>query len=461
MARMLLTANDVISDRLAGPGIRCIELGRQLALAGHDVTIVAIESVPAAFPGLTIVGRQSPSGIDELVRNHDAVLVEGLSLVRYPSLRRSSVPIIVDLYDPFPLAIIEQESHQAITAREASSSNITAALRDLLRCGDYFICASERQRDLWLGSLLEAGRINPRTWDADNSLRQLIDVVPFGVSDLPPPIRQPHDRSMISPELSERENVLLWAGGIYNWFDPLSLIRAVARVHDELPDVRLVFMSTTHPNRGVPERMWMPQRARQLANELGVLGNVVLFNDTWVPYEQRALWLGAADCGVSTHFAHAETRYAFRTRMLDYLWAKLPMICSDGDFFADLVRQQRLGWVVAPGDEAELVHAIRAFAQHGDEHVAMRERIGVVAATMTWDRVTQPLRAYCDHLSGAADRPRAMTQISDSVRGNRAIRTAASLTLRGAQVVRHEGFAAAARDTKRWWDYRRANRQKR
>ncbi|MFZ0167801.1 MAG: glycosyltransferase [Candidatus Dormiibacterota bacterium] len=457
MARVLVTANDVISNRLAGPGIRCVELGRQLALAGHDVTIVAIESTPADFPGLTIVGRQSQSDMDALARNHDAVLVEGLSLVRYPSLRRASIPIIVDLYDPFPLAILEQESRQAMSMRENSSTNITAALRDLLRRGDFFICASERQRDLWLGSLLEAGRINPRTWDVDHSLRRLIDVVPFGVSDLPPPIRHPQDRARISPHLDERASVLLWAGGIYNWFDPLSLIRSVARVHSEFSNIRLVFMSTTHPNQGVPGRMWMPERAHQLADQLGVLGTVVIFNDTWVPYEHRGDWLAAADCGVSTHFDHAETRYAFRTRILDYLWARLPIICSDGDVLADLVRQRDLGWVVAPEDENGLVGAIRAFAQRGEEYEAMRIRVGDVAAKMTWSHVTQPLRAYCEDLRPASDQPRARSRFSHTARERHPIRAAVGVTLRGTQVLRHEGFVAAVRGAKRWWELRRAS----
>jgi len=461
MARVLVTANDVISSRLAGPGIRCVELGRQLALAGHDVTIVAVDSTPAAFPGLTVVGRQSQSDIDALARNHDAVLVEGLSLVRYPSLRRASIPIIVDLYDPFPLAILEQESHRAMSMRENSSTSIRSALRDLLRCGDFFICASERQRDFWLGSLLEAGRINPHTWDADNSLRKLIDVVPFGVSDLPPPIRHPQARARISPHLDERAIVLLWAGGIYNWFDPLSLIRSVARVHSEFPNIRLVFMSTTHPNQGVPERMWMPARARQLADQLGVLDTVVIFNDTWVPYEDRGDWLAAADCGVSTHFDHAETRYAFRTRFLDYFWARLPIICSDGDVLAELVRQRHLGWVVAPEDESGLVEAIRTFAQRGKEYETMRIRVGEVAAKMTWSHVTQPLRAYCDDLMLAADRPRTDSRLSHSERATHPIRAAAGLTLRGTQVIRREGLVAAVREAQRWWEVRRARKRKR
>jgi hypothetical protein len=42
--------------------------------------------------------------------------------------------------------------------------------------------------------------------------------------------------------------------------------------------------------------------------------------------------------GVSTHRDHLETRLSFRTRMLDYIWAGLPIVCTDGDHFASLVR---------------------------------------------------------------------------------------------------------------------------
>ena len=66
----------------------------------------------------------------------------------------------------------------------------------------------------------------------------------------------------------------------------------------------------------------------------------MIFND-WVPYDERALYLMEADLGVSTHHAHLETRYAFRTRMLDYLWARLPIVCTEGDHFGDLVRTTR------------------------------------------------------------------------------------------------------------------------
>lgn len=456
MARVLVTANDVISSRLAGPGIRCVELGHQLALAGHDVTIVGIESSETSFEGVRIVGPVSVSGIDALAKKHDAILIEGLSLVRYPSLQSAQIPLIVDLYDPFPLAVLEQESQGSDTSREASSRQITGALADLLQSGDFFICASERQRDFWLGALLRSGRVNPRTWDEDRSLRKLIDVVPFGVSDSPPPTRHPSARAEMSPQLDEHASILLWAGGIYNWFDPLTLIRAVARLAPQHDNLRLVFMSTTHPNPGVPGRMWMPQRARELADQLGVSGTAVLFHDGWVPYESRGRWLAAADCGVSIHFDHAETRYAFRTRILDYLWARLPIICSDGDYFADLVRQRGLGWVVPPEDEDALTDAVRSFAQRGDDYEKMRARVGEVAATMTWSSVTRPLIAYFNHLSRAADLPRVDHRIArqrTSGRGN--LRAAWRLVDRGTRMVFQSGPGVAARETKRWWSLRR------
>jgi glycosyltransferase involved in cell wall biosynthesis len=147
--------------------------------------------------------------------------------------------------------------------------------------------------------------------------------------------------------------------------------------------------------------------------------------------------------------------------MLDYFWARLPIICSDGDVLADLVRHQDLGWVVAPEDESGLVGALRAFAQLGEEYEAMRARVGAVAAKMTWSLVTRPLLAYCEDLTRADDRPRARSRLAHTSRGSHAIRAAASLTVKGTEVVREEGLGALVRDTKRWLELRRTSKRNR
>ena len=47
-----------------------------------------------------------------------------------------------------------------------------------------------------------------------------------------------------------------------------------------------------------------------------------------------------ADVGVSLHLEHLETTYSFRTRMLDYLWAGLPIVASAGDGFAEIISRR-------------------------------------------------------------------------------------------------------------------------
>ncbi|MHB1639506.1 MAG: glycosyltransferase family 4 protein [Candidatus Dormibacteria bacterium] len=405
MGRVLIIANDVVAQRMAGPGIRCVELGRELARAGHHVTLVGVGASDLAPESLEIVPQLSHIALDQLARRQDAILLQGIALVRYPSLRSVPVPLIVDLYDPFPLALLEQEAHRPQAVQEHESREIRKVLRELLRGGDFFLCASEVQRDLWTGALLEAGRVTPRIWAQDNSLRRLIDVVPFGLPDAAPQ-RHQGERQLPVGNLGPDDVVLLWGGGIYNWFDPLTLIRAVAEAAKQVPSVKLVFMSTDHPNASVPERMWMPARARQLSDQLGLTGSQVFFNHEWIAYTDRSRWLLASDCGVSTHFDHAETRYAFRTRMLDYLWCGLPIICTAGDRFAQLVAERDLGWVVPAEDVDSLTRAILEMATDPERRRRISRRVSEVAQDMTWERVSEPLLRFVANPALAADQPR-------------------------------------------------------
>ena len=50
---------------------------------------------------------------------------------------------------------------------------------------DLVVCASEKQRDLWLGGLGLAGLLDPERYEADPTFRSFVDVVPFGLPDRP------------------------------------------------------------------------------------------------------------------------------------------------------------------------------------------------------------------------------------------------------------------------------------
>ncbi|MGH7665967.1 MAG: glycosyltransferase family 4 protein [Candidatus Dormibacteria bacterium] len=450
--RLLIVANDVVSRTMAGPGIRCYELGHQLSLAGHTVTIAGIGQTDLAPGEMTIRPPLSETAMEHLAASQDAVLLEGLALARYGTLRHLDLPLIVDLYDPFPLALLEQEALRPLGEQQARSGRIQKAIKDLLAVGDFFLCASERQRDLWIGSLLLANRINPDTWRQDSTLRRLIDVVPFGVSSASLPERRPLSREVMGPRVGNADLVLLWGGGIYNWFDPLTLLRAVARVVPTVPNLKLVFMSTSHPQEGVPERMWMPARTRELSDQLDLTDKHVIFHEGWVDYTDRGVWLAAADCGVSTHFDHAETRYSFRTRILDYIWAGLPIICTAGDVCADLVREQRLGWVVPAGDDSAIASAIQALASNSAERDGMAVNVRAAAARMTWPQVVEPLLKYCEAPTRAADSSaRVRTRERAATAGTARVTAATQLFQVGINTLRTDGARAAARRAVRWW----------
>jgi hypothetical protein len=178
-------------------------------------------------------------------------------------------------------------------------------------------------------------------------------------------------------------------------------------------------MSTGHPNPEI-QTMWTQVEARRVATELGLNGTHVFFNESWVAYGDRASWLLEADMGVSTHFDHVETRFSFRTRILDYFWAGLPVICTAGDTLADDIQRLGIGITVAP-ESPEAV--ARALVELGGDAARRRDcgaRSAAHAASLTWPAVAAPLRRFCadprpaaDRLAGMARQPVAFSPTAD------------------------------------------------
>src|SRR4051812_38783620 len=340
---------------MAGPAIRAWQMATALA-EEHDVELVTTESAPDRASATFKVRGVSDGELRELLDRCDVFVFQGWVMAKRPYVADANCAIVADVYDPMHLEQLEQGKESGDEGRRLAISATTATLNQQLLRGDYFLCASDKQRDLWLGHLASLGRINARTYDDDPRLRRLIDVGPFGIDDEPPVRTAPGAKGAI-PGIDTGDQLVLWGGGIYNWFDPLSLIRAIDRVRATHPRVRLLFMGVRHPNPGVPE-MRVAQAARALADELGLVGVHVFFNDEWVPYDQRQNFLLDADVAVSTHFDHVETAFSFRTRVLDYTWAGVPTITTAGDALAELIEREELGLTVASEDADAIAAAI-------------------------------------------------------------------------------------------------------
>lgn len=404
MTRVLVITDDRLGARMAGPAIRACELVRHLS-GEVEAELASLQAVePGWDPGFRVTGGVSVSELLAIARRCDILVAGGFLFAQHPELLRLGKHTVLDLYDPMLLEELAGTKGGALDRLLYAEHH--AFLEAQMRAVDFMICASERQRDYWLGRLCAMGRLGPDAFAEDPSARRLLAVVPFGLPSRSPAPGRKRLKGVLQG-LAESDRVLLWGGGIWDWLDPLTPIRAMAQL--PASDLKLVFAGTQSPNPTTPP-MAMALRARELAAELGILGSRVYFLDEWVPYAERGSLLLEVDGGFSAHLEHLETRFSFRTRILDYLWAGLPVLTSTGDAMGDLVQGKGLGLAIEPGDVAGWVTAFEHVADP-TWRAARAEQVRAIAPSLSWERAIGPLMVYCKAPYGTARKKVASTRL--------------------------------------------------
>ena len=402
--RILLLCAEQIGLEMAAAGIRYAELSQALRAGGAAPSCAApIGSRATAASGeLHVYDPQTPATLKEALRGVDVVFAPPLAPRLAAALVRGGRPWVVDLINPEPFEGLEHHRGRHPLARRALAIVRIDRISYALRRGRAFVCATERQRDMWLGMLAAVRRLDPGRYDADPMLTDLIDVVPSGIDGRAPVA--PSRPVLRGGELPADARIVLWNGGVWDWFDPETAIAAVTRLHARDDRWRLFFMSTARPS--LRAAMGAAERVAQAA------GDVVRVNREWVSYADRAGYLLEADVCVSTHRPTLESRFAYRNRLLDCIWAGLPIVCTEGDDFAKLVAEQGWGRTVRPEDPEELVAALQDVVQAGRPAVAesmMRyrtEHTWSAAASRIHELATAALRgarpARLDPVAGLA-----------------------------------------------------------
>lgn len=400
--KVLFVTLEPIARRMAGPAIRCVELAKQLCAefevgvfspykCDEDYAQHLSESSPSPNK-IKLLGGMGKADFYKAALQYDILFIQANVLKAYPRLALMDKYIAVDLYDPFLFSVLVQYKDDPATA-SSSFRLMHQVLEKHMRVADFSVCASERQRDYWIGRYCALGRITPEMYNFDPSLRKLIDVIPFGLPDEPALRSHPAIKGVV-PGIGEKDPLLIWGGGIWDWFDPLTVIAAVGKASQSVKNLRLFFMGMKSPNPNVP-LMNMAVRAENLARSLGLLDRHVFFSDRWVQYEERVNFLLEADAGVSAHFDLPETRFSFRTRLLDYFWTNLPVLTTGGDQLAELIEAKQAGYALAYEDVDAWTKAIVNVVTREDINAKLREGSRRIAAEFTWSRAAEPLRQFC------------------------------------------------------------------
>jgi len=391
--RVLFVFDGSLTKERSGPAIRCLELAQVIAQQ-HEVTVATSQKSDLEADPIRIRAdlAQNRTLLGQLAREHDVVITQGLVLTKFPFLRRAAKFLVIDLYDPY---LLEYLAHPHPRLPELGFLRQLHSVNRQLMQGDFFLCANESQKDYWLGALGALGRLDPSQYARDPSFSGLVGIVPFGMPSQPPRKQRSALRDAI-PTIRPGDTVLLWAGGIWDWLDPLVIIQAVAEISKTRSDIKLVFLGTRDPNPN-NRAMSMLGRCKAESKAMGVLDETVIFLEGWVPYDERQNYLLDADIGLSAHPDTIESRFSFRTRILDYLWTGLPMIVSQGDGWSEYISDKRLGMAVPMGDVAAWQAAIPSLVDDGNERAAIRRRIAALAPNFHWKTAAASLVEFCNH----------------------------------------------------------------
>lgn len=362
MTRVLLVCPEPLGHgQPAGIGIRFVEMAKVLRTDGHAVTLMTPDSDPPIAPANLLAASEQ----------HDVAVVQGHAANELFA-HAKPIPTVVDLYDPF---IVENFHYHAARGAEVFTHDHATLLQSLLR-GDVFLCASAAQRLFYLGALLAAGRLNPVAFADDAHLDSLVRIAPFGVEG---------PRPMPVPDL---DAPAILFGGVYDWYDPILAIDAVAIAREQSPRMTLTF--TRHPNPAITPQ---GKLAEAIAHARKKGYDFVRF-EAWAPYGERGAFFDRFALALLTFPQSIETDLAMRTRIYDDLWAGLPIVTSSAPGTDELIARYGAGTIVKSEDPREFASALLAIVSDRERHAAMRDATRAFVEEHQWSRTLEPLRAF-------------------------------------------------------------------
>jgi glycosyltransferase involved in cell wall biosynthesis len=370
-----------------GGGLRCWGLARGIRSNSPDLDITVgyheIHKKPdhtSEAEGIRIETWNHDT-IDSLARPFDSVLISycmgahAVKLVR--SLRRDQ-QLILDCYVPIFTEVSARDSSD-LMREQAEFVRESQFWTEPLRRGDYFLTAHRAQELYYQGVLSAMGRINPLTYG-----QPMIQTVPYGIYRDEP---RASDRP-ISCLVGSGVKKILWFGGIYPWFDARGLVDAVARVNRRCP-TRLIIVGARNPFNQNPDLL---ARYQELADYVRrpEYQHLVVMQD-WVDFNRRADWYLDADLVVMVNRPGEENALSWRTRLVDYTWACVPIATNGGDPLGEELIDVGAAARLPSLEPEDMAQTLGTLLEDDGSLQALRAKLATFKRHLYWDVVTEPL----------------------------------------------------------------------
>jgi glycosyltransferase involved in cell wall biosynthesis len=372
--------------KVEGGGLRCWGLAKGLKANDTDmqVTVAYHESYKKEeftdFHEDITVATWDVDTLPELLSQFDSVVVSycmGPLSVKTVDCLRPDQQLILDCYVPIYVEVSARDSDDLDREYNAFHSDL-GRWAHVLRRGDLFLCASEAQLKYYKGVLSAIGRINPATYG-----EELIIIAPYGIyRDEPSPTEKPITK--ITQDDSVKK--ILWFGGIYPWFDLRNLVDAVALLNKKVP-AKLIIVGAKNPFNDHPDFV-RPYDELIEHIESKKLGDMVILQD-WVKFEDRANWYLDSDLVVVINKIGEENELAWRTRLVDFIWANLPIITNGGDPLGETLLGENAAAQLGSLEPESIATKLAAVLTDPKRIQTMREQLKELKKRYYWDVVTQ------------------------------------------------------------------------
>ncbi len=395
MSKCLILSNGPVPtpehSKVEGGGLRCWGLAKGLKANDPDLDITVAYSdeykkdkFTDNFEGINIATWHLTE-IEALVREFDTIIISycmgGLSVKVAESVKPNQ-QLILDCYVPIYVEVSARNSDDIDREYHAFTDDVYR-WGEVLKRGDLFLCASEAQKRYYMGVLSGLGRINPVTYG-----QELIKIVPYGIYKDEPKVSEKPITKLMGKDGGKYKKIL-WFGGIYPWFNLSNLIDAIEAANEEIP-TKLVIVGAKNPFNTHPDFVKAYEELVDYIEADASRKNHVVMQD-WIKYNDRADWYLDSDLVVVINKIGDENELAWRTRVVDYVWADLPIITNGGDPLGETLLAKKaaikLDGLSSEAISKNLVDALK------DENTLqdVKSNLKGLRKSLYWDEVTKDL----------------------------------------------------------------------
>lgn len=340
-----------------GGGLRCWGLAQGLTQCSEkhkiEVTIAYPgwhEGLQGVFSNISVIKWNSHDDLLKIIPNFTHVIVSycyGSYTEQIASTITNSQKLILDCYVPIHPEVCARNSKNTIAEYKSFESD-KESWEKMLSTGDFLLCASEQQKNYYIGLLYGLGKLNPINYNSSDN----IIVAPFGMQ--PEELRQ--KSTPITNYFGEGPALkLLWFGGVYPWFKLSTLLFSLLKIRSYL-NITITIVGAKNPFNRHPDFL------RQ-ANEIISMSSKAEYKEfvyvaEWVPYSDRLNWYLDSDFILTMNNNGIENRFAWRTRLLDYILTDSIFLTNGGDPLSDELIEIGLGIRIDSSTQSNLESSI-------------------------------------------------------------------------------------------------------